>query len=51
VDKVLTRLRKASLQVDIKKSEFGVASTKYLGFIISTTGISMDPNKVAIVRD
>jgi hypothetical protein len=33
---VLQRLREASLQVDIKKTEFYVIRTKYLGFIIST---------------
>jgi hypothetical protein len=39
VIKVLERLQKAGLQVDIKKSEFSVKKTKYLGFIISTNGI------------
>jgi hypothetical protein len=33
---VLQRLREAGLQVDIKKTEFYVTRTKYLGFIIST---------------
>ena len=33
---VLERLRAAGLQVDIKKTEFYVTCTKYLGFIIST---------------
>ena len=36
VKQVLERLRAASLQVDIKKTEFHVTRTKYLGFIIST---------------
>ena len=36
VKKVLQRLQDARLQVDIKKYEFGVKQTKYLGFIIST---------------
>jgi len=51
VQKVLQRLRDAGLQVDIKKCEFGVLRTKYLGFIISTNGIEVDPDKVAVVRD
>ncbi len=42
---VLTRLREAGLQIDIKKSQFGVTATKFLGFIISTSGISVDPEK------
>jgi len=51
VKKVLERLRKAGLQVDIRKCEFGVTKTKYLGFIISTDGIEVDPEKVAAVRE
>ncbi len=49
--KVLDRLRLAGLQVDIKKSEFKVTRTKYLGFIISTTGIEVDPDKVEVMRN
>jgi transposase InsO family protein len=50
VRKVLQRLRKAGLQADIKKCEFGVQRTKYLGFIISTSGIEVDPEKVQAIR-
>ena len=49
VNKVLNRLRDAGLQVDIKKCEFHVTKTKYLGFIISTDGIGVDPAKVEAV--
>jgi hypothetical protein len=49
VKKVLQRLRDAGLQVDIKKYEFGVVRTKYLGFIISTHGIKVDPEKVSVI--
>lgn len=49
VCKVLQRLRKAGLQVDIKKTEFHVTRTKYLGFIISIDGIEVDPDKVSAV--
>ena len=51
VTKVLERLRKAGLQADIKKYEFSVTRTKYLGFIISTNGIEVDPEKVEIIRN
>ena len=51
VKKVLQRLKEAELQADIKKSEFSVQSTKFLGFIISTEGIAMDPEKVAVVKN
>ena len=50
VKKVLDRLRAAGLQADIKKSEFGVTRTKYLGFIVTTQGIEVDPEKVAVLR-
>ena len=38
--------------MDIKKCEFEVKSTKYLGFVIEAgKGISMDPAKVAAIRE
>jgi len=51
VRKVLQRLRDAGLQADIKKSEFKVTRTKYLGFIVSVEGIEVDPEKTAVVRN
>ena len=48
--KILKCLRKAGLQVDIKKSEFNIKRTKYLGFIIGTNGIEVDPEKVEVIR-
>ena len=51
VRKVLLRLRKAGLQADIKKCEFNVTRTKYLGFIISTDGVEVDPEKVEAIRN
>ncbi|QSZ29100.1 hypothetical protein DSL72_003610 [Monilinia vaccinii-corymbosi] len=47
---VLTRLENAGLQADLKKCEFNVKHTKYLGFIISTKGIEVDPEKIEIVE-
>src|SRR5204862_8010545 len=38
VKKVLQYLRNAGLQADIKKSEFSVKQTKYLGFISAPMG-------------
>ena len=51
IRKVLERLCKASLQVDIKKSEFNVTCTKFLGFIIFTNGIKVNPEKVIIIKN
>ncbi|KAI0991918.1 hypothetical protein K3495_g16269, partial [Podosphaera aphanis] len=51
VKKVLGRLREAGLQADIRKSEFNVVKTKYLGFMITTNGIGVDPEKVEVVNN
>jgi hypothetical protein len=45
VQKVLRALQKAGLQIDINKCEFTVQETKYLGLIITSDGIKMDPQK------
>ena len=50
VKQILTRLRNAGLQADIKKCEFNVQQTKFLGFIIGVDGISTDPSKVNVVQ-
>ncbi len=49
VKKVLERLRNAGLQADIKKYEFRVKRTKYLGFIISTNSIKVDLEKINVI--
>ncbi|TIA47146.1 hypothetical protein D6C77_10332 [Aureobasidium pullulans] len=49
VKKVLQRLREARLYADIDKSEFEVTTTKYLGLIVSTNGLKMDPQKIDAV--
>jgi hypothetical protein len=51
VKKVLARLWEAGLQADIKKCEFRVHRTKYLGFIISTEGIEVDQDKIQAIHD
>jgi hypothetical protein len=51
VKMVLERLRMAGLQVDIKKSEFHVNRTKYLGYVLTNKGIEVDPEKVAALRE
>ena len=50
VRKVLTKLREAGIQADVDKCEFHVTETKYLGLIISTEGIKMDPVKVDAIK-
>jgi len=43
---VLKRLRGIGIQADIDKYEFYIQKTKFLGLIISTSGIEIDPNKI-----
>jgi len=50
VEEVIRRLGAAGLQIDIGKSEFYTKKTKYLGLIISTDGMSMDPEKVQALQ-
>ena len=51
VRKVLAKLRQVGLFLDIDKCEFFVTEVKYLGLIITTHGVKMDPKKVdAIVN-
>lgn len=49
VRQVLQRLREFGLQADIAKCEFHVQEVKYLGLIVGTNGIKMDPSKVSAV--
>ena len=46
---VLQRLREFGLQADIKKCEFHVTAVKYLGLIVTTRGICMDPEKIQAI--
>ena len=46
---MLAKLREFGIQADVDKCEFHVAETKYLGLIISTDGIKMDPAKVEAI--
>ena len=49
VKTILIALCTAGLQADIKKCEFGVMHTKFLGFIIITKGIEVDSEKIAVI--
>ena len=48
---VLAKFCEFSIQVDVDKCEFHVTKTKYLGLIVSTEGIKIDPAKVAAIRN
>ena len=46
---MLKRLQDCGLQVNVNKCEFSVTQVKYLGLIISTNVISMNPEKVQTI--
>ena len=51
VKRVLQRLHEAGLQADIRKCEFSVTQTKYLGFIVSIHGLGVDPEKIQAITE
>jgi len=46
---VLTRLRSARLFAKPEKCQFHVSEIEFLGYVISPSGISMDPSKVSAI--
>ena len=44
-------MEEAGLQLDVDKSEFHKSEVTYLGYVISTNGIRMDPNKIRTIID
>ncbi len=48
---ILNRLREADLQIDIDKCEFHVQETTFLGLLISTEELKMNPRKMQAVVD
>lgn len=51
LDQVISKLKAAGLWLDIFKSEFMVKEVKFLGVVLTTDGIKMDPEKVQAVQD
>jgi hypothetical protein len=51
VRSVLNALKEAGLQLDIDKCEFHKTEVVYLGYVIGTDGVQMDPKKVQTIVD
>lgn len=49
--RIFQRLRDANLKLQMKKCVFGKNTVKFLGHVISPTGIATDPDKIAKVAD
>ncbi|KAK8918413.1 hypothetical protein KSP39_PZI022006 [Platanthera zijinensis] len=48
---ILTTLRKENLFINFKKCAFGVPSVEFLGYIVSSDGIHVDPKKVQAIKE
>jgi hypothetical protein len=51
VREVLARLRKFALYASLKKCFFFQQEVEFLGYIVSTAGVSIDPSRIATVVD
>lgn len=51
VNAILTAIGEVGLKLDIKKCAFKVQEVTYLGMIISTNGIRIDPQKVECINN
>jgi hypothetical protein len=51
VKKVLRKLKEYKLYLQLGKCEFHVKETEFLGFIVSTEGVKMNPKKIATVQE
>jgi len=51
VKMVLERLRQYNLYANLKKCQFKTKSVEFLGFVVSTEGVSMEPSRVQTVQE
>ena len=51
VKQVLARLREYGLTCKLRKCEFHSSSLSFLGFVISSDGVSMDPDRVIAITE
>jgi hypothetical protein len=47
---VIERLRKHKLYAKLSKCFFNVEEVEFLGFIIGSTGVKPDPNRILIIK-
>ena len=51
LQQIFDRLEKANLTLKASKCQFAVKRVKYLGHILSSTGVEPDPEKISVVAD
>ena len=51
VQRVLERLKDYGLYINLKKCEFDTDEVDFLGFIVSTKGVRMDPKRIQMIKE
>ena len=51
LEKVLTRLAQQGLKIKRKKCSFLRKEVSYLGYVVSSDGVSTDPDKISVVKN
>ncbi|SOV04806.1 uncharacterized protein UDID_17198 [Ustilago sp. UG-2017a] len=51
VSAVLAHLRQAGLYAKAEKCQFSTSQTKFLGFVVSDQGVTMDPSKTEVITN
>jgi predicted transcriptional regulator len=51
LEKVLTRLAQQGLKIKREKCSFLRKEVSYLGYMVSSDGVSTDPDKISVVKD
>ena len=46
---MINTLRVVGLYINVKKYEFSITKTKFLGLIVGIDGIEIDPEKVKVI--
>ena len=50
-NKYLSALQDNGLYANKEKCSFGMQSIKYLGYVIDTEGVHVDPEKIQVMKD
>ena len=48
---MLKKLEERNLKVKLEKCEFHKKEVKFLGFIVGTNGVQINPDKIKLIRE
>jgi hypothetical protein len=51
IQQVFSTLRQHKLYSNLKKFPFGMKKVQYLGYIVNTHGVHVDPTNIQVIRD